>query len=306
MTAPSAHAASWLVRSLALAAVVGALLVGFVGVLRPWYRNWGATREEMVQVFPGDELVSGPPDQETRAITIHAPIARVWGWVAQIGQDRGGFYSFDLLENLVGCDMPTVDSLRPEMQQWMVGDRLWMYPERSDGGVGFATLRAYIPGRLLVFGTHVVGTEPGAPEDGSWGFVLSPIDSANTRLVVRGRGARGRSLLGVAFDRGIFEPIHFVMERRMMTGVRDLAERGDRQRWANHLQILLWATIFFFTIFSGVRVFSRREWWRSLAGFVSGALIFQLLTLGQPPIAIGVVVALVGIAGIRYLDRGDA
>lgn len=302
----SVRSTAWPLRALALVAAATLLLAGFVGVVRPWYRTWGATPAELARAYPGDELVHGPPDEETRAITIHAPMSKVWPWVAQIGQDRGGFYSFDLLENLVGCEMPTVDSLRTGMQGWQVGDKLWMYPANKDGGIGFATLRVFVPGQLLVFGTHVVGTEPGKPEDGSWGFMLSPIDSANTRFIVRGRGARGRSLLGVAFDRGLFEPIHFVMERRMLTGVRDLAERGDRQRWANHLQILLWVAIFFCTILSGVHVFSRRQWWRSLAGFVGGAFVFQLLTLGQPPIGIGVLVAVVGIAAIRYLDRGDA
>ena len=126
---------------------------------------------------------------------------------------------FDLLENVVGCRMPTVDVLRPAKQSWSPGDKLWMYPPEGAGGAGFATLRSYVPGRALGFGTRVVGTPITAPEDGSWTFVLQPLDGYTTRLLIRGRGPVTRSWLGLAFDRSIFEPVHFVLERRMMIGI---------------------------------------------------------------------------------------
>jgi hypothetical protein len=114
----------------------------FVFVVRPWYLRWGATDDEVRQTLPGDEIVPGGVGQETRAITIHASAERVWPWVAQIGQDRGGFYSYDLLENLVGCEMPTVDLLRLDRQSWQLGDKLWMYPPTKAGVPGAAERRA--------------------------------------------------------------------------------------------------------------------------------------------------------------------
>ncbi len=234
---------SWSQRFVRLAALAGVLLgivAIFVFVVRPWYLRWGATADEVRRPLPGDEIVANAGGQETRAITIQAPVDRVWPWVAQIGQDRGGFYSFDLLENLVGCEMPTVNRLRPDRQSWRVGDKLWMYPSGRVGGVGFATLRVLVPGRALAFGTHAIGTRPTAPDDGSWAFVLEPAGEGATRLLVRGRGAAGRSLMGVAFDRSIFEPVHFVMERRMMLGIAELAEGSTRGRLFNHLHVALW------------------------------------------------------------------
>ena len=108
--------------------------------------------------LPGDEIVPAARSRETRAITIAAPAAQVWPWLAQLGQDRAGFYSYRLLENLVGCEMPNIEQLDPRLQSWKLGDKLWMYPPRKAGGVGFAVLAAYEPGRALGFATRQIGT----------------------------------------------------------------------------------------------------------------------------------------------------
>ncbi len=275
-----------IMRLISLLASFTAILLIFIFAVRPWYLRWGATDEEIQKILPGDEIVPNAVGSETRAITIDAPIDSVWPWLAQLGQDRGGFYSFDLLENIVGCEMPTVDSLRPDKQAWKPGDRLWMYPPDKAGGVGYATLRTYIPGRALGFGTHVMGTSPDDPEDGSWSFALEPTGDSTTRLLIRGRGAPGRSLLGTAFDRSMFEPIHFMMERRMMIGVKQLAEGGDRDRLLNHIHIAIWTITFALFITSSVMVLRRREWTRPLVGFVASALIFQVQTLAQPDVIV--------------------
>jgi hypothetical protein len=275
-------------RLLALAVALAAVVSVFLFLVRPWYLNWGATAEERVRPLPGDEIVPNAVGQTTRAITIHAPIEDVWAWLAQLGQDRGGFYSFDLLENLVGCNMPTIDVLRTRNQQWQLGDKLWMYPSNKAGGAGFATLRVHQPGRVLGFGTRVVGTSLDEPEDGSWTYVLQPLNARSTRLLVRGRGPARHSLLGVAFDRGIFEPVHFVMERRMMIGVKQLAETGTRHRWLNHVHVLLWTVTFGMFVVAAFMVVRRRDWKPPLAGLVTAAVVFQVLTLGQPSLAIGV------------------
>ena len=282
-----------------LALTLTAILCAFFAVVRPWYLQWGASDIEGRMTLPGDEIIPRAAQQETRAITIDAGVDAVWPWLAQVGQDRGGFYSFDLLENVVGCRMPTVDVLRPDKQSWSPGDKLWMYPPEGAGGAGFATLRRYVPGRALGFGTRVVGTPITAPEDGSWTFVLQPLDGSTTRLLIRGRGPVTRSWLGLAFDRSIFEPVHFVMERRMMIGIKQLAEGQDRDRAINHLQIALWTLTFGLLIVSGAQVLLRREWWRPLTGFVGAAGVFQILTLAQPHILVGIALV-AGVTGILW------
>jgi hypothetical protein len=88
------------VRAAAVLAVSGALLGGLLTLVRPWYLGWGATAEEREGALPGDSFSAGPP-YETRAIDIRAPAEQVFGWVAQLGQNRAGFYSYTLLENLM-------------------------------------------------------------------------------------------------------------------------------------------------------------------------------------------------------------
>lgn len=281
-----------------------AIGLAFVVFVRPWYLRWGATDAETSRSLPGDEIIPNATRQETRAITIHAPVEQVWPWLAQLGQDRGGFYSYDLLENLVGCAMPTEDRLRPDRQSWQVGDKLWMYPPEKAGGIGFATLRTYLPGRALGFGTRSTGTPLAAPEDGSWSFVLDPVGEQTTRLLIRGRGAGGRSLLGVVFDRSVFEPMHFVMERRTMLGLKQLVERGDRGRVGNHLQVALWTITFALFITAIVSVIRSADPRRATAGLVATAVVFQLLTFGQPPLGIGLV--LTGLAGLILWWLGKA
>src|SRR5690349_21405415 len=81
------------------------LLAGYWLVLRPRQLGWGATDEDVTRHLPGDELMANPDLTATRGITIRSSADTVWPWIAQLGQGRGGFYSYDLLENLVGCDI---------------------------------------------------------------------------------------------------------------------------------------------------------------------------------------------------------
>ena len=275
-------------RLLALTAVLLAIGVSFILLVRPWYLRWGATDDEVTRTLPGDEIIRTATHQETHAITIEASVEEVWRWVAQIGQDRGGFYSYDLLENLVGCEVPTSDYLRPNRQHWQIGDRLWLYPPQKAGGVGFATLYTLIPGRALGFATFAPGTSPSSAEDGSWAFVLESIDERTTRFLVRGRATAGRSLAWLAFDRAIFEPMHFAMERRMMIGIKQLAEGQSRARFSNHVQVVLWTMVLIVFVTTLIRVIRGREWRRSLVAMAAAACVFQFLTLAQPPLAIAI------------------
>ncbi len=298
--APRTTPSVW-VRLLALVLCFITILEAFLLIARPWYLRWGATAEELRRVLPGDEILASPGTPETRAITIDVPADRVWPWLAQLGQDRGGFYSFDLLENLVGCEMPTEDVLRPERQIWHLGDKLWMYPADKAGGMGYATLRAMVPGRALAFGTHRFGTAAAAPEDGIWSFVVEPSGGTSTRLLVRGQGELGRSLLGTAFDWSVFEPMHFAMERRMMIGIKEVAEGGSRQRGLNHVHVVLWFVTFGLFVTAAVMMVAGIRWRRALSGLLASALVFQILTLIQPPVTLG---ALLVAAIVILLSRG--
>jgi pimeloyl-ACP methyl ester carboxylesterase len=185
--------------------------------------------------------------------------------------------------------MPTKDEIRPGKQDWNVGDKLWMYPSRKAGGMGYATLRSYIPGRSLGFSGRSIGSGTDEPENGSWSFALEPVDDSTTRLLIRGRESAAGSMFANAFDRLVFEPMHYVMERRMMIGIKQLADGGSRMRLLNHVHVVLWTAVFLMFAAAIVMVLLGRHWKRSLAVVAVSAFIFQILTLTQPPLWFAIV-----------------
>jgi hypothetical protein len=171
--------------------------------LRPWLRRWGATDEETQMPLPGDELVPTPAIDSTWAVTVDAPVRDVWPWLAQVGQDRGGFYSYETLENLAGCEMRNADHIHAEWQHREVGDLVMVTP-----AVGITVAR-FEPNRALVL-------------DGWGSFVLEPIDDRRTRLLSRSRIPRGSVAWSYAL---LLEIPHFVMQRKMLLGIKQRAER---------------------------------------------------------------------------------
>ena len=186
-----------------LAAAGTVATLAYVLRVRRWLLTWGATPEELRRPLPEDELVPDPGSQSTRAVTIDAPVEEVWPWLAQIGQDRGGFYSYEWLENLAGCRMRNADRIHPEWQLREVGETVLLHPAS-----GLRVAR-FEPDRVLALE--------------SWGaFVLEPIDERRTRLIARGRSKRGLASAAYAL---LLEIPHFVMERKMLLGIKARAER---------------------------------------------------------------------------------
>src|SRR5712691_1205040 len=127
-----------------LITVSGAALGAYVFFVRPWQRRWGTTDEEVQRTLPGDELIAHPDVKLTRAVTVRAKPADIWPWLMQIGQGRGGYYSYDWLENLAGLKMKSTVGINPAWQQLKVGDIIPAEP------VGLRSRsnrqRAYAPG----------------------------------------------------------------------------------------------------------------------------------------------------------------
>ena len=186
---------------LSVAGVVG--LGCYVVAARPWLRNWGSTPAERGRSYPGDETVEDPGIQTTRAVEVEAPVDKVWPWLAQIGQDRAGFYSYEWLENLAGCRLRNADRIHSEWQHRDVGETVLLHWASG------LKLARFDPNRALAF-------------EGGWYFVLESEDG-QTRLIARGRVPRG---IGSAAYAVLLELPHFLMERKMLLGIKERAERG--------------------------------------------------------------------------------
>lgn len=294
---------SWPWRLGGLLASVVLLLIPFL-VARPWYLSWGATDQEKTMVLPGDQIVPVAASQETRAISIAAPAEHVWAWVSQIGQDRGGFYSYEILEDLAGCQMPSVKRLDPALQLWEIGDKLWMYPPEKFAGAGHVLLTVLEPGRALGFASRQIGTPVTAPYDGSWSFVVHPVDERNSRLLFRGRAAGGAGPFATAFTVLGFEPVHFAMERRTLEAIKEFAEGGRPSRVENNLQVLAWTLTFLAFAGSAFLLVSGGSPGPRLATFIAAGFLFMFLTLVQPTPWLGLSLAVVlGFATIAPWRR---
>ena len=175
--------------------------------VRHSYLQWGATAAEIAMSLPEDELPSSNRIVSTRGITIQASTEKVWPWIAQTGQNRGGFNSYYWLENLFGAKMVNANKINPDWQDPIPGDTVYLGKNQP---------------YLLV--SQVKRNEFYSLN--GWMFCLRPVDSSSTRLVIRYPSMEVKqSILMSIYYYGLFEPLHFIMEAGMMMGIKQRAEK---------------------------------------------------------------------------------
>lgn len=190
------------------AVAVGAALL-YRKLLRQPVLTWGATAAEAEARLPGDELLEDADGVATRAITIDAPASAVWPWLAQMGPSpRGGAYTYDWIENLFGLNMHSADTVLPEYQHPEVGEGFGL----GAGAMSFAVVEP----------EHVLASRS-ADGNWVWTFVLEQQEDGTTRLISRNRFRLPRLIdrLGMI----PMEPGSLVLERKMLRGIKERAER---------------------------------------------------------------------------------
>ncbi|PBC39702.1 hypothetical protein CJ179_37215 [Rhodococcus sp. ACS1] len=202
-----------LVRALWGAQIAGHVLA--TKVLRRRRTSWGATTAEAETAMPGDELIPHSRWGYAHAVTIDATPEQVWPWIAQLGQGRGGFDSDQGLENLIGCRVHNTDTILPDYQKLGVGDGVRLHPKAPP-----LTVAVVEPNSRLV----LRGANPDTGDASIWAFHLLRVDDRHTRLIERGRGNYGPTVSSrLTFGPLLLEPIGFVMSRKMLLTIRDLA-----------------------------------------------------------------------------------
>jgi hypothetical protein len=188
-------------------AIAAALAGLYARVLRKSILNWGATDEETSTRLPGDELLEHADGVSTRAIDIDAPPAAVWPWLAQMGPaPRGGAYTYDWIENLLGLHMHSTEDVLAEFQNPQVGETFSLGSNRM-------RMDRVESERVLAWRS----------EDGNWvwTFVLEPRDGG-TRLISRNRFRLPKLVARIGMLP--MEPGSLVMERKMLRGIKQRAE----------------------------------------------------------------------------------
>jgi hypothetical protein len=200
--------------------VAGAVVLpAYLLVFRPWHLRWGTAGDEASRPLPGDDSLPQPKQSSTRAITIEASAADIWPWLVQIGQGRGGFYSYDVLENLIGADIHNADRILPEHQQLAVGDKVRLGRE----GYPYYTVADLEPEKfLLLRGGDLAQESP--PVEDIWLFYLDEIAPGTTRLIARNQRDYVPTVANFVIWQVITEPLHFLMEQKMLRGIKHRVE----------------------------------------------------------------------------------
>ncbi len=190
-------------------AVAGTAVAGAVyqRVLRERVKTFGASDEEASARLPGDELLVAPDEVTTRAISINAPSEAVWPWLAQMGPaPRGGAYTYDWIENLMGLGMHSSDTVLAEYQDPRVGDSV-------SYGSNVMRIASLEPGHHLCW----------LSTDGRWLWTFALRERERTTRLLSRNAFR---FPGLAMRVGAvpMELGSLVMERRMLAGIRDRAE----------------------------------------------------------------------------------
>jgi hypothetical protein len=181
--------------------------------------TWGARPDEVSGRLPGDELLPDAGIVSTRAVTIDAPPEAIWPWLVQMGSGRGGAYTYDWIENLLGLGMHSADRILPQFQGLKAGDELPLGPGRPAMRVAVCD-----PERTLTFRFA----------DGNWVWIFAlSAEDGPTRLISRNRIATPRARLPVRlFSMLVMEPGSLIMERKMLLGIKRRAERLAREQAA--------------------------------------------------------------------------
>jgi len=191
--------------------------------LKPIVTTWGASKQEVSMPMEGDtkdSLITS-----TRAILINAPQHTAWKWLMQLGADRAGFYSYAFIERVLGYETRYPDLTKPSFKNLSVGD----------------VVRGSIdePGSIVLYNFRVLYVQP---EDAfvlqNWGtFLLEKINNQQTRLVIRTQEMRSPSLF-IRFSHYLFVPFHFIMERRMLIGIKMHAEEKSDVNFSQNKDLL--------------------------------------------------------------------
>jgi len=202
------------------------MIAGFATpFLRGARSHWGLDAAAAARVYPGDAIVATPAWSWTHGVEIDAPPEAVWPWIVQIGADRAGFYSYQWLENLAGCNLRNAETVHPE---WSSRGGLLLHP-----GMPALEVAEIADGQWFV--AHAPAATGETWVETTWLFFVEPLPNGRARFISRYRCACSDDVATrLKFGPALLEPIGFAMDRKMLLGVKARAERAGRPAEGDH------------------------------------------------------------------------
>ena len=285
---------SFMIRLVCGLLLIALLVAGLFTLTLRAIPSWGATADEVTRALPGDELTTQPTVLWTNAITIDASPEEVWPWIAQLGDTRGGFYSYTFIENRIGALTGAKDynvvyvnagAIHPDWQQPQVGEQIIQDSLK---------IRDVVPGQYLLADSITP-----VPFLWVWGWFLEPANGgAQTRLVVRfaievPATEPANPVMGFMMNVG-----GFVMQQNMLQSIKLRAEGGSEPAWLELVEIALWFTALFCGLVAALLYLFQRAWLRPLVVATMAVVILFLLTFVQPSLWVRFVLDLALVAGV--------
>jgi hypothetical protein len=276
-------------------ALMLALLIVLFAVTLPLIHRWGATNAELALALPGDELLPSPLIKWTHGVTINAPPERVWPWIAQIGDTRGGFYSYTFIENRVGA----LTGAEGYQVTYRNADRI--HPEWQAPQPGDAIIQSVLKIREVKAGEFMLADSI-SPDLFYWMWLwrLEPAgDGQQTRLLVRFGidlpGEDSNPMMTFVMDVG-----GFMMEQRMLQGIKLRAEGGLEPAWMETAEIVLWVAALLAGLAAALAFLVRPDWRKPLAVAMAAVVALFVLTFVQPALWLRVVMDALLVGGLVW------
>jgi hypothetical protein len=250
-----------------LGLVLLVLILGYL-VIRPQHLRWGATAEEVSRAMPGD--LNGR--HWTRTITVAATPEQIWPWLVQWGQGRGGWYSYDWLENLFGLDIHSADRLMPEHQNPVIGDPICM---GANVCISFVS---------VIEPSHWFGWQASDEDDKPmWTYTLGlfPVDDTHTRLIMRESFDKEAMPSAVILATEIPD---VVMMQKALNTVKHRAEGLPESIFTTSYEIIVWLAALVTGLIAAVLFINRKDWRKPLATGVASVIVLLVLTFLFPPL----------------------
>lgn len=251
-------------------------LAAFFLLIRPAQNHWGATGAEVARIMPGDQIIAYPVYLTTRAITIKARPEEIWPWLVQMGYKRGGLYSYDWLDRLLGIlDRPSATRVMQEFQILKPGHEIPM-----GYGPGWP-VNSIDPGRSMLLDIQHPGIHV------TWFWSLVPLNAGATRLILRVRGEMQikPAMLPLISLTAVGE---FAMVKRMLTGIKQRVEGTAPTPSDELFELLMWAVAVLTGLISLVPAFARAKWLRFFLLAWASLIVVCFLAMVQPQLWVGI------------------